>query len=190
MFDSCREIGVFGLGQRSVCLFAAERYNLPVVLANSVVSQWSRWRRKSWRLLRSAPAYLLHPKGVTCLECGFLASEDFEVRTSDRVLLAASGEGGCPPLNKLHCLRKLWVNYELGNWDNSRDGLFEEVQKKRRPCPGFLQYRTGWSPTEHRVLLQNKLELRDKIFISAASAIGAAVLALAGDWLLKWLGLK
>jgi hypothetical protein len=161
-----------------------------VILADSIVRPLSRWRRRSWRFLRSVPPYLLHPKGMTCLECGFLASEEFEVRKSDRILLACSGEGGCPPLNKLHCCRKLWVNYELGNWDDSRDGLFEEVQKKRRPCEGFLRYRPGWSPTEHRVLFQSKLELREKIFISAASAIGAAVLALAGDWLLKRWGVK
>jgi len=140
--------------------------------------------------MRSSVAYLRHPRGMTCLECGFLASGDFEVRTSDRVLLACSGEGGCPPLNKLHCQRKLWVNYELGNWDDSREGLFEEVQKKRRPCDGFLRYRPGWSPSEHRNLLQGKLEWRDKIFISATSAIGAAVLALFGQWLLKRWGVK
>ena len=150
----------------------------------------SRLRRKSWNIVRNTVAHLRYPKGMTCLECGFLASDTFEVSKSDRILLACSGEAGCPPLNKLHCERKLWVNYELGNWGNSRDGLFGEVQKKRRPCEGFLRYRPGWSPREHRDLLQSKLERRDKIFISATSAIGAAVLALVGDWLLKRWGLK
>lgn len=127
---------------------------------------------------------------MTCLNCGFLALGDFEVSKANRILLAASGEDGCPPLNKLHCLRKLWVNYELGYFNDRRDGVFEEVQKKRRPCEGFLRYRPGWSPSEHRDLLQSKLERRKKVFISAASAVGGAVLTLAVAWLLKRLGIK
>jgi hypothetical protein len=58
--------------------------------------------------------------------------------------------------------------------------FFEEVQKKRRPCEGFLRHRPGWCPIEHKNLLQNKLERCDKIGISATSAIGAAILAESG----------
>jgi len=147
-------------------------------------------RRKFWNKVCGSFAYLCHPKGITCLECGFLGSDDFEVRKSDRILLACRGQAGCPPLDKLHCDRNLWVDYELGIFDSGREGLFDEVNKKRRPCEGFLRYRPGWTPSGHRTLLQNKLERRDKILISATSAIGAAVLALVGDWLLKRLGLK
>lgn len=148
------------------------------------------WRRKARRLLRTAAAYCRHPRGMTCLDCGFLGADDHEVRRADRILLAASGEGGCPALNKIRCVRKLWVDYDLGNFDDGRTGLFEEVQKKRRPCEGFLAYRPGWSPSEHRDLLQTKLERHDKIVISAASAIGGSVLTLIGYWLLKHWGIK
>jgi integrase len=36
---------------------------------------------------------------MTCLNCGFLALGDAEVRTSDRILLGANGEAGHPPLS-------------------------------------------------------------------------------------------
>lgn len=128
--------------------------------------------------------------GVTCLACGFLSFDDSELRRSNRILLAASGENGCPPLNKIHCLRKLWVDYELGNFDDGREGLFEEAQKKCRPCEGFLRYRPGWSPSEHRSLFQAKLERRYTAVITAASAIGGSALTLFGYWLVKRWGIK
>jgi hypothetical protein len=76
---------------------------------------------------------------MTCLECGFLASDDFEVRKSGRILLACRGEAGCPSLEKLHCDRKLWVDYELGYLDDGREGLFDEVNKKRRRVPKTMR---------------------------------------------------
>jgi hypothetical protein len=152
--------------------------------------RFARLRRRSRNIVLAAFAYLCHPKGMTCLHCGFLALGDGEVSTADRVLLGANGEGGCPPLNKLHCTRKLWVEYDLMYFDTSRDGLFAELHKRRRPCVGFLLYRPGWSPSEHRDLLRTKIDRRTQIVISAASAVGASGLTLLGAWLLKLLRLK
>lgn len=176
---------------RAVTTACPEEYNSLVVLKSSFEGRWvRRWRRKAWRLANETLAFLRHPRGMTCLECGFLALNDREVSKADRVLLACSGEAGCPPLNQLRCVRKLWVNYDLQNFENSRDGLFEEIQQRRRPCEGFLRYRPGWSPDEHKELLQARLDRREKIIISSMSAIGASVLTLLGAWLLKLWGLK
>ena len=144
--------------------------------------------------MRSAVAHLRHPKGTTCLPCGFLGSGDKELIAADRILLSSKDSAEHPPLTKVRCTRSLWIDYDLRNFENARDGIFTELHKRRRPCEGFLRYRPGWSPSEHRDLLQTKIqtktERREKILITAVSSIGGSVLTLLGAWLLKRWGLK
>ncbi len=160
-------------------------------------NQSAAWGRALlWKLqvgsgkLRAALASLRHPKGMTCLDCGFLAVGDGEVRRADRVHLWAHDRLACPPLNKLHCIRKLWVSHDLGYLDAGPDAFFDELQKKRRPCEGYLKYRPGWSPAEHKELLQKRLDLREKILFTSAGAIGTLVLTFLGKWLLNAWGIK
>ena len=127
---------------------------------------------------------------MTCLDCGFLALTDGEVRTADRVQLWANGEAGHPPLNKLRCIKKLWVDYDLTYFEDSRQGLFDELQQRRRPCVGFLRYRPGRSPKEHLELEDKKRETREKIIIAIFGAAGGILVTLVTAWLLKHYGLK
>lgn len=131
-----------------------------------------------------------HPKGMRCLECGFLALDDGEVRTADRIQLGADGEAGHPPLNKLRCIKKLWVNYDLTYFDDSRQGLFDELQERRRPCVGYLQYRPGRSPHEHLDFDDKKRARREKVIdVVLGAAVGIAGTLLT-TWLLKHYNLK
>ena len=59
-------------------------------------NQSAAWGRALlWKLqvgpgkLRAALTSLRHPNGMTCLDCGFLAVGDGEVRRADRVRLSA-----------------------------------------------------------------------------------------------------
>lgn len=126
---------------------------------------------------------------MTCLTCGFLALGDREVGRANRDLLAASGEDRCPPLDKLHCTKSLWVDYELGYFDDSRDGVFAELEKRRRPCEGFFRYRPGCSPSGHQDLVASKQQQRERIMLGAGLAVGGVLLTLITKWVLKYLGL-
>jgi hypothetical protein len=151
-------------------------------------------RTKVWRILRTAPAYLCHPKGMTCLNCGFLELGDREVGTAYRVALADNGEPECPPLDKLHCAKKLWVRSDLRIFDDGRGGLFRELQERRRPCVGFLRYRPGRSPSGHLNLEDKKRARRERRVDVLISAFVGAVVALLTTqlttWLLKHHGLR
>lgn len=141
-------------------------------------------------MIRSAAAYVRHPKGETCLDCGFLTLGGGETTRSDRILLWCDGTAGCPPLEKLSCTNSLWVEYDLSYFSGTNAiALFHELKKTRRPCEGFLKYRPGSSPSEHKVIKENKRTRREKIVIGVLSALGGFALALASAWVRKYLGL-
>ncbi len=160
------------------------------MLTVSRPGRFATLRRKSWRNLRRAAAYLRHPKGMTCLNCGFLALADGEVSPANRVLLGANGEAGCPPINKLRCTKKLWISYDLTYFDDSRDGLFAELRERRRPCVGFLRYRPVRSPREHLDLEESKRARSEKIIIGLLGAAVGILAAILTKWLLKYFGLN
>jgi hypothetical protein len=140
-------------------------------------------RKKVWRILRSAPASVRHPKGMTCLDCGFLAFADWEVSTANRVLLFARGQAGCPPLNELRCTKQLWVDYDLTYFGGSTEGLFDELQRRRRPCVGFLRYRPGRSPREHLDLEEKKQARQERLLDTLT---GSSMFSSVLSWVPLW----
>jgi hypothetical protein len=127
---------------------------------------------------------------MTCLNCGFLALADGEVSTANRVLLGANGEAGCPPLDQLRCNKELWVDYDLTYFNGSTQGLFDELQKLRRPCVGFLRYRPGRSPREHLDLEEKKQSRHEKLIDTLIGIFLGVLGTLLATWLLRHYGLK
>ena len=140
------------------------------------------------RLGRNVAAFAHHPRRITCLECGFLALDDKEVSTADRIRLHMRGTaGGCPSLEKLCCFRSLWVNFDLSYCGvPPADEIFDMVQKSQRNCKGFFRYRSGWSPSGHQDLLLKSLEWKQKLFF----AVLGSGLTLFAAWLAKLFGLR
>lgn len=137
------------------------------------------------KLVRAAGAWVRHPLGVTCLDCGFLALGDKEVSTANRMLLHVRGTAGCPPLEELSCSRSLWTDYDLTYCRVDAAAIFDEVGKQRRDCEGFFPCRPGWSPGGHQDLLLKGLETKQKVLF----ALLGSLLTLLAAWVAKLLGL-
>jgi hypothetical protein len=126
-----------------------------------------------------ASSYLRHPVGVTCFDCGFLAMDNDEVTLSDRILLYCEGSAGCTPVEEICCFRSLWVEYALGQVSPDSGGIFQEIKRQRRHCPGFFRYKSSWSPKEHQDLLLKSAEKKERIWgyvISAAIGVISTLL--------------
>ncbi|MCX5888491.1 MAG: hypothetical protein NTY36_03460 [Deltaproteobacteria bacterium] len=147
----------------------------------------------SWKnlkkLTRAAVCYVRHPVGVTCLDCGFLTLGRKEVTTADRMRLHATSDRGgpadLPPVEEIWCFRSLWIEYDLIYAGPSIEGIFDELQRQRRDCEGFLRYRPGWSPTGHQDLLLKGIERKEKILF----VMFGWVLGVLGTLLVKFFGL-
>lgn len=145
---------------------------------------------KVLKILALAVSYARHPIGVTCLDCGFLAIGDEEVSSSNRILLYCRGSAGCPPLEGIRCFRALWLDYDLAYVGMNADGIFDEILKQRRHCPGIFRYKPSWSPKEHQDLLLKFEERKQKIWgYILATAVGA-IGTLLVQYIAKQLGLK
>lgn len=141
--------------------------------------------RLRW-LARRLRGLALHPRGITCLECGFLALGQSEVSTAERVMLGDPSIAVQPRWENVNCQRSLWVDYELTYVEPCYEGVRDEISRSRRECDGFYAYRPGWSPAGHRELLLKFQERRSNIlFLLLGSA-----LTLLGTWLAKHLGLQ
>jgi len=131
-----------------------------------------------------------HPLSVTCLDCGFLALGNEEVTRADRIMLHSEGRAGLPcspeELTNLNCTRSLWVDYDLTYFDGSVQGIFDELERERRGCAGYLKYRPGFSPSEHRDLLLKRMDSKERLMFAALGGIVTLLLA----WIAKHLGLK
>lgn len=121
---------------------------------------------------------------MTCLDCGFLSGGSDEVSSANRAMLAARGVGGCPSLDHLHCSRSLWVSYDLTYVGTNADAIFEELEGDRRGCRGFLRYRPGWTPNEHRDLVGKAFETRQKVIFTILGT-GLGLLAV---WIAYFFG--
>src|SRR6266481_927494 len=74
-------------------------------------------KRPAWKTSQAILGFARHPLPVTCLDCGFLASDDEEVTRADRILLHCEGSAmlrsSPEELTNLNCTRSLWVDYDL-----------------------------------------------------------------------------
>lgn len=141
----------------------------------------------TWFRLRTAAAYVRHPRGHTCIDCGFLALRNEEMIKYNRVLLAVRGVAGLPDdtyLSHTSCFRSLWSPLPSDEVE-----VLDEVTKRRRPCEGFFRYRPGYSPLDHRGLLEKEQTRIEKIIVGISSAVGGALLALLAGWAKKRFGL-
>ena len=141
-------------------------------------------RSRMRKLARTLVVRTRRPFKVTCLDCGFLSLGSEEVSAANRAMLGARGVGGCPSLDLLRCSRSLWVSYDLMYVGTDADAIFEELEGDRRGCRGFLRYRPGWAPNEHRELLSKALETRQKVFFT----ILGTILGLLAAWVVHFLG--
>lgn len=82
------------------------------------------------------------------------------------------------------------MDYDLSYFSvTNAEALFDELKKQRRPCQGFVRYRPGSSPNEHKALEEGKRERREKIMNWLVGGVGGVILTLLSKWLLKHLGL-
>jgi hypothetical protein len=129
---------------------------------------------------------------VTCLDCGFLAFEDREVTRTDRILLHCEGSAGLPcsqeNLTNFNCARSLWVDYDLTYFGGAPPQ--GEVKRQRRGCVGYLKYRPGFSPKEHRDLLLKRMDSKEKLKFAVLGAIAGGIVTLLFALAAKHLGLK
>src|SRR6266849_6134385 len=109
-------------------------------------------------LTRAADFFGRRLPDVTCLDCGFLAFGKGEASSGDREMLASKGSNAkMPVLDSLRCYRSLWASYEVNYCGNPAGPKLEEVNERRR-CEGFLQYKPGFSPEEHKQRLAKSEE--------------------------------
>ena len=104
------------------------------------------------------------------------------------------GSAGLPcfseDLTKYNCTRSLWVHYDLTYSGGSTRGIFDELKEQRRYCVGYLKYRPGFSPTEHRDILLKRVDSKEKLTFAMLGAIAGGIVALFFAWIAKHLGLK
>ncbi len=150
----------------------------------------TRAKRLPRKTLQTILGFVRHPLPVTCLNCGFLALGDEEVTKADRIMLHSEGSAGLPcspdELTNLNCTRSLWVDYDLTYNSDSVQGIFEELEQDRRGCAGYLKYRPGFSPSEHRDLLLKRMDSKEKLKF----AVLGGIVTLFFAWIAKHLGLK
>src|SRR4051812_8189491 len=88
-----------------------------------------RWTLKALaRRTRAAWVRVRHPKRVTCLDCGFLASGDEDEKVSGAIRSDLGAER--MSTEGIWCSRNNWIELELGFGGS----ISEELQKDRRQC--------------------------------------------------------
>ena len=121
---------------------------------------------------------------MKCVDCGFLARRLLkgEVTTEDRQAL--NGNIVWDEVDP-RCFKSLWP-------DSTPEFEIAEQVNKERNCEGFFPYHPGYSPLEHRALVEKKQEkkhdLREKIVIAIIAGVAGSLLTLLTGWLRKRLG--
>jgi hypothetical protein len=82
---------------------------------------------------------------------------------------------------EVSCTRHLWFNLEIAGGDP--DEIREEIDRQRKGCVGYLRYKPGWSPSEHKALVTKKEDRREKIVMVIAGGIIGGIIALFFQWL-------
>ncbi len=128
---------------------------------------------------------------MTCLDCGFLTIQGYELSRPERIMLGTHGESAVMPTHseQTRCFKNLW-DYDLIYLGDTFDGVIDEISKSRDSCPGFALYEAGFSPSQH---LENQVEHRKEklqLRIAKLSFVGAILGGIVGTiiiGLLKWL---
>jgi hypothetical protein len=47
------------------------------------------------------------------------------------------------------CFKGLWRDYSGVSFGSPLDGVFDEVKRSRKSCPGFFQHEYGFTPAQH-----------------------------------------
>lgn len=174
-------------------------YVQPKANQRGFASMWSEKSAKTGLLesIRRATfkvrALILHPRPHSCFDCGFLGYEGGHLSLECRVpleLWASTGvNAGLPSIEKIWCDKGLWISYAMNCIGVSADELQGELNEDRRFCTGWLPYRPGYSPTEHRSFQKERWQIsanRLTVIIGAATGgiVGAIVSAIV-SWTIR-----
>jgi hypothetical protein len=66
-------------------------------------------------------------------------------------MLITQGKSAAMPSHpeQTACHKNLWVEYDVTYSGDSMEGVFDELERSRDQCAGFLSYEPGLSPTQH-----------------------------------------
>ena len=129
----------------------------------------------------------------TCLSCGFLTIQGFEISQPERKMIGTHGQSVVMPAHpeQTRCFKNLW-DYDLIYVGDTFDGVIEEIGRNRDDCPGFLPYEAGLTPAQH---LESQVEQRKEKLqwrIAKLGFWGALLGGIAGtilyqcfNWLIK-----
>jgi hypothetical protein len=124
-------------------------------------------------------------KKKTCSDCGFLSWNGKEIGRASRIMLDTRFQAGAfSEVEAVGCSRRLWTDALYYGGKNA-ETVFEEIERDRNACEGFLGYRPGWSPDEHKELIRGKDVRKERIFLVLLTVVGGSVTALLMDILLK-----
>ena len=119
---------------------------------------------------------------ITCQDCGFLTFEEREISKAERMMLRTPGVSpGMLITSKVQtnpggtsCARNLWTGMH---------GVYEEINRPRQKCPGFLQHEAGYSPAQHFELQEQRRRERLQWRIAMLGFFGAVLGAFIGSFL-------
>lgn len=129
----------------------------------------------------------------TCLCCGFLTSQGFEISQPERIMLGTRGQSAVMPPHpeQTQCFKKLW-DYGLIYVGDTFDGVIEEIERSRDDCTGFLPYEAGLTPDQHLESQKEQREEKLQWRIAKLGFCGALLGGIAGtliyqcfNWLIK-----
>jgi hypothetical protein len=125
---------------------------------------------------------------MKCVDCGFLAVDDCEVIREHReilkqgVILAEVPEAGIHIQQRVRCFKCLWSE------GRSLGAIVGEVNRERHSCEEFFPYTPGYSPAEHRTLMEKRQDHRREMIIGAIGLVAGTFLTLLTGWVRKRFG--
>ncbi len=142
-------------------------------------------RRPNWLVwLRKRLGLATHR---SCLNCAFLGHARATVSQEDRdlfaLILSTSVNSVTPHWQDVWCSKRMWTNYILTYSAPTWPGLSEELKSDRKTCLGWMRFRPGYSPQEHRDFQKAHWAVWD----TGRSALVAAFLGALAAALFAWL---
>lgn len=94
-------------------------------------------------------------------------------------MYAMRGSAGLPSdADHLRCARSLWVTYDLTYVAPTLEGIFDEVEERRRGCRGFHHYVPGLTAKEHFDLIAKAAERRHGVAVAVLAALLGGLITL------------